>query len=257
MDSRLSDRVPVIIVFVIGVILFIDLVNVFFIGGPSFFSLIFKSGNAASGSGSSPAVTVTEKSSVVNVQASPPPGSVIFVPTMATPVPVVSYVSVVTPIVTQTDDLTTFLRTPPTVPVTPEQDTYIYIYSGNLSYLSGESPTAVAFDVKEPPLVINYNVIPVIVKDSKVAVNRSAKKELRTDMMINFTYPSPDSSFFITIYDRKSGEKIAQDGYGRLYGLIPQKTFIVREVGSYIVQFEGSESEAHVDMLLKREGNIV
>ncbi|MDD1693359.1 MAG: hypothetical protein LUQ71_01415 [Methanoregula sp.] len=255
MDLKLSDHVPIIIVLIIGFILVVDLVNVFFIGGPSFFSLIFKSGNAASASNTLPA---TGNSSVALVSAGTSTGSAIFVPTTATPVPVVSYISVVTPIESSSDDqpvyrmLTEPARTQP-------QDTYAYIYSGNLSYYHGEAPTAMAFDVKEPPLVINYQVIPMITDDSRIVKNQteSAKKAGQTDQLVNSTYASPQSAFTVTVYDRNSGGEIAQDGYGLAYGMIPEKTFTVREAGSYIIQLDGKFVDVHVDMLLKREGNIV
>jgi len=264
MDPKLSDRLPFIIVFIIGIILVIDLVNVFIIGGPSFFSLLFRSGNAVPASATLPPTPATGDPSTVNgtagaaaaLAATTPPGPAIYVPPAATPVPVVSYISIVTPIVTAAADQS-ISRVLPTATVTRENDAYVYIYSGNLSYLSGGSPTAMALDVNEPPLVINYRVFPVNVTDSKVVVNSSRKKELRTDIIVNSTNPSPDASFTITVFDRDSGQKISQDGYGYLYGNVPEKTFVIRKAGKFIVQFEGFLTEAHVDMLLKREGNIV
>ncbi|MCX6689112.1 MAG: hypothetical protein NTZ39_05425 [Methanoregula sp.] len=255
MDSKLSNRVPVIIVLVIGIILLVDIINVFVIGGPSFFSLIFKPGNAASTSGTSPAMVFPGISPGNNASAGSPASQAIFVPTTAIPVPTVKYVTVVTPIREETNNQSS-LRIQSTSQPTQDQNDYALIYSQDLSFLSGQNMTAVAFDVKEPPLIINYNVFPVMVTDAMAFTNNSPSNKGREEI-INNTRPSDFSRFTVTVYDRKSGGKIAQDGYGGLYGITPQKTFVVREAGSYIIQFEGESTEVHVDMLLKREGNIV
>jgi hypothetical protein len=258
MDPKLSDRIPIIIVLVVGVILVLDLVNVFVIGGPSIFSLIFKTGAAASSS-STPSTAILPASSLKeNVSSGTSASSAIFVPTTATPVPVVSYIAVVTPITKDSENSPTYRSIAAPTP-TQETDTYAHIYSSNLSYYHGEEATAVAFDVKEPPLVITYRVIPMITDDSKIVKNQtsSAKKEGKIDELVNSTYISPDSVFTVTVYDRKSGGELSQDGFGAGYGQFTDKTFIVRDAGSYIIQFDGKFVDAYVDMQLKREGNLV
>jgi len=255
MDQKLSDRLPIIIVFIIGIILVIDLVNVFVIGGPSFFSLIFKPGTAASGN---PAAGIPSGTLENNASLNNPSNSAIFVPTTATPVPVVSYVSEVTPIVKNTDYSPVF-RTLATPAVTQETDTYALIYSRNLSYLLLENPTAVAFDVKEPPMLITYHIMPMMEQDSKLAVNNtpSAKKAGATEELVNTTYVSPEAVFTITVYDRTTGREIEKDGFGADYGLFIEKTMTVREAGTYLVQFDGRYVNAQVDIQIKRDGNIV
>ncbi|MCK9630651.1 MAG: hypothetical protein M0R30_03325 [Methanoregula sp.] len=255
MDPKLHDRLPIIIVFIIGIILVVDLVNVFFIGGPSLFSLIFKSGNAASGT---PQDGILAKNSSINeVPEGTSSSPAIFVPTTATPVPVVSYIEVVTPIESADDHPTYRTFAAPTM--TQQDDTYAFIYSGNLSYYHGEAPTAVAFDVKEPPLMIKYQVIPMITDDHVLVKNQtaSAKKAGTIDEVVNTTYASPLAVFTVTVYDRNSGGKISQDGFGTEYGTCTEKTIVVRDAGKYIIQFDGEYVEAHVDMQLKREGNLV
>ncbi|MCK9580312.1 MAG: hypothetical protein M0Q92_07655 [Methanoregula sp.] len=247
-------NIYIAVALVIGVILLIDVVNVFLIGGPSFFSLILGQGSATAVSGSGSLAGNTQQPAGDKIPASS--GQAIFVPTKATPVPTVRYVSVVTPVTTPDPGQSSLRYIPPTTQAAPEES-YALIYSDDLSYLAGEDPTAVAFDVKVPPLVIRYNVSPLIVTDSKMTINRSSKSELRTDILINYTYPSPDSEFTVTVFDKNSGRKLSDDGFGREFGMLTPKTFIVREAGSFIIQFDGDDAEAHVDMLLKNEGNIV
>ena len=255
MDPKLHDRLPIIIVFIIGIILVLDLVNVFFIGGPSLFSLIFKPGNAASGTPHDTILTGNSSLAVASKGTSSSPA--IYVPPTATPVPVVSYVAVVTPI--ENGDDQPAYRTLAAPTMKQQDDTYAFIYSGNLSYYYGEAPTAVAFDVKEPPLVIKYQVIPMIAEDHMLAKNQtaSAKKAGMTDEIVNTTYASPLAVFTVTVYDRTSGGKISQDGFGTGYESCTEKTIVVRDAGKYIIQFDGKYVEAHVDMQLKREGNLV
>jgi len=48
MERKLSDHAFKFIVLIIGIIIVVDIANVFVIGGPSVFSLIFKPGNTIS-----------------------------------------------------------------------------------------------------------------------------------------------------------------------------------------------------------------
>ncbi len=255
MNQSKTDRTLIIIVAIIGIILLVDIINVFIIGGPSVLTLISRQGSPAFAN-ETPAPVEKTGIPAKMVASSPVSASdAIFVPTKATPVPTVKYVSVVTPIVTSENARSS---SPNILPTTqpPKEENYVLIYAEDLSYVSGKVPTAVSFDVKNPPLVINYNISPVMVFDSRYATNSSALKELRTDILINSTYPSPDAVFTVSVFDKTTGGKVAEDGYGRLYGITPKKTFVIREAGRYIIQFYGDDVDAHVEMLLKREGNI-
>ncbi|WP_321506251.1 hypothetical protein [uncultured Methanoregula sp.] len=261
MDRILSDRAVKIIVLIVGVILIIDMVNVFFVGGPSAASLVIKPGSVASGSeiSSSAATRPTPGniSGTQNTESSSGSVPAIYVPTKATPVPTVPYVIEVTPI-RDTTTTAPLRATPPPTQAAPEEDTYALIYSGDLSYLPTNAPTAVAFNVVNPPLVIKFTVDPVMTSHISVSINRSAKKTgpSSTDTFYNTTYPSEESRFTVTVYDKETGGKLDQDGYGGLFDQDTENTFIIRKPGSYLIQFEGVQSTVHVDMLLKKEGNI-
>jgi hypothetical protein len=263
MNKILSDRAVKIIILVIGVILIIDIVNVFALGGPSLFSLIFKSGTSAEQSASlagnpvagavvqdivTPAHTQSDGSSSGSAQA-------IYVPTKATPLPTVNYVTAVTPIKVATSQST--LRATQFVSATSEEaDAYTAIYSNDLSYSVQDVPSAVAFNVVNPPLVVNYTVSPLMVTDVKNIYNHTATHK-GADELVNVTRPSESAWFTVTIYDKATGREVAQDGYGNAYGLIPQKTFTYRTAGNYLIQFDGENTDVHVDMFIKREGNLV
>jgi len=257
MDKKISDRLPVILLLLIGIILIADIINVFALGGPSLFTLLVKPAGAGSDVKSSASSAFTGTAAPGNVSASGAAGSAIFVPTTATPVPVVSYVSSVTPVINS--DEQPVYRTLAAPSETPDESSYAYIYSGDLSYHLGEAPTAMNVNVREPPLVIEYEVTPLIVHDSKIGGNKttSAKKAGITDDLLNITYICPQSEFTVTIYDPRSHQEIMQDGFGLEYGHITKKTFTIRNAGEYIVQFDGNQVDAHVDMKIKREGNII
>jgi hypothetical protein len=262
MDRVLSDRAVKLIVLVIGIILVVDVVNVFVLGGPSVFSLIFKSGNTVSASEVSSSTNVQAngvlRQTEGNISAAPSPGSssgnpqAIYVPTKATPVPTVRYVTEVTPIQVGTSE-STLKYIAPTAEPTQDQDAYALIYSNDLSYPG--SPTAVAFKVAEPPLVIKYTVSPNMTTDRILIYNHTATHP-GADELINATRPSESAWFTVTIYDRASGKELEEDGYGKLHSILTDKTFTVRDAGDYLIQFDGENAQVHVDMLLKKEGNI-
>jgi hypothetical protein len=263
MDKILSDRTFKIIILVIGVILIIDIVNVFALGGPSLFSLIFKSGNSAEQTASlagnpvagavvqgivTPAFNQSNGISAGSAQA-------IYVPTKATPLPTVNYVTSVTPIKVATSQ-PSLRSAQPVSTLREDADAYTAIYSNDLAYSVQDVPSAVAFNVVNPPIVVNYTVSPLTVTDVKNIYNHTATHK-GADELVNVTRPSEYAWFTVTIYDKATGREVAQDGYGNLYGLIPQKTFTYRTAGNYLIQFDGENADVHVDMFIKREGNLV
>ena len=273
MERKLSDHAFKFIVLIIGIIIVVDIANVFVIGGPSVFTLIFKPGNTistseivSSSAGNTNLLTMNASANAIQNEtggtvpvvqkAANPSGTIqaIYVPTKATPVPTVHYVTVVTPIQTGTVESSQFVVRP-TPQAIPEQDEYVPIYSEDLSYITTSVPTAVAFSVVNPPLVINFTVSPVMVKDIMAITNNTQSNKGREEL-INVTRPSEFSSFTVIIFDRETGKEIDRDGYGGVYDRLPDSTYSLREAGSYLIQFEGANTNVHVTMFLKKKGNI-
>lgn len=265
-----SDRVFQIIVVIAVIILAVDLINVLFVGGPSVSTLVFKPGTPVAAS------EISSQAPVYNAQVTQPgtasaasrgagenissvqkvastTGAIpaIYVPTKATPVPVVEYVVEVTPMPTARSEST--LRYVPPVTQAPPQDEYVTIYSKNLTY--PDQPTALAFTVKEPPLIIRFTVSPVIITDFKVVTNRSGTKAY-PEAAFNLTRASENSWFTVTVYDRETGEIFDEDGFGETFNQHLDHTLVVHEAGCYLVQFDGANANVQVDMLLKRAGNV-
>jgi hypothetical protein len=261
MDRILSDRAIKIIVLLIAIILVVDIVNVFALGGPSVFSLIFKSGNASEKSSSavensnpvSPVHTAVDSSLNQTTGSSSNSIQAIYVPTKATPIPTVRYVSSVTPIKVATTQ-SSLRAVQPSAETTEEQDNYVAIYSNDLAYTT-DVPSAVAFDVVNPPLVIKYTVYPNMTTDSINHYNHTATHP-GADELINVTRPMESAWFTVTIYNKDTGQEVTQTGYGGIYDQFSQKTYTYRTAGNYLIQFDGANSNVHVDMFLKKEGNL-
>jgi hypothetical protein len=271
MDRLVSDRGFKLIVLIVGIILAVDVVNVFVVGGPSVSSLLFRPGNAVAASEVSslppennqvspvyaPPADTVPRGAGGNISAVQKVGSpsatmpAIYVPTKETPVPVVQYCTEVTPIVPSKDEPVE--RYVPLPTPTPLPDEYVTIYSKNLTYPN--EPTALAFDIKEAPLVIRYTVSPTNIHDFKVATNRTATKAY-PEISFNITRPSEDAWFTVTVFDRETGQRLEDDGYGETYGLVPEHTFTVHETGKYLIQFDGANANVQIDMRIKRKGNI-
>ncbi len=255
MDRILSDRAFKIIVLVVGILVLVDVVNVFVLGGPSVFTLLFKPGGTAAGNSSpipsadnvpvTPTLKQTAVSSLNGVPA-------IYVPTTATPIPTVPYVSVVTPIQTSNEGtIPTYVM--PAAQTSTDQNDYMAIYSNNLAFIT-DSPTAVAFNVGNPPLLINYTVTPTTTVDYNYYYNHTAT-QAGTWMYDNVTRPSEHAWFTITIYDKDTGKQVDQSGYGGIYGWTPQNTYSLRKSGNFLIQFDGENANVLVNMFLSKEGN--
>lgn len=256
MDRILSDRAVKIVVVVIGVIVIADVLNVFVLGGPSVFALLFKPGGNAAGN-SSPASSVGNVSvSLTPNQAAGNPAnsiSAIYVPTTATPIPTIKYVSVVTPIQTSGTE-SSLMYVAPTAQTTTDQSDYAAIYSNALNFTS-DSSSAVAFNVVNPPLVINYTVTPVNTVETKYIYNHTATHPGAYENR-SFTRPSEQAWFTITVYDKDTGQQLDQTGFGGQYSWDTQDTYTFRKAGNLLIQFDGQNANVQIDMFLKKEGNI-
>jgi hypothetical protein len=267
MDRIISDRTFRFVLVIIGIILVIDIANVFIVGGPSVFAFLLKpahtvtaSEGTASSGGFNPLSSPGNRSpgvAPVRTGTTGQPGDIqaIYVPTKATPVPTVNYVTAVTPIRTPVPDYTPRIVAS-SVQTTQKPEDYALIYSNDLSYLSSTTPTAVVLDVTEPPLIVRYSVSPRITLDSKYFYNHTGTNKAREELL-NVSRPSESSWFTVTIYDKATGQELAQDGYGEIFSALPDKTFTWRTAGSFLVQFDGENSDVHVEMLLKKEGNLI
>jgi hypothetical protein len=160
-----------------------------------------------------------------------------------------AYVSEVTPFLTATPD--NGYRTMPTETPRPGE-IFCRIYSEKfIEY----NKTAIAFDLKSPPMYINYTVKPSnitkhVVYSSKIT--GEGEKELEID-----TY-SPTSWFEVTVRSKTTGEIYLKDGFGEAkgYTLYLNRTLKVLKRDNMQIEFTPNNITAVASVWVKPAGNF-
>ena len=102
--------------------------------------------------------------------------------------------------------------------------------------------TAFNFDLKNPPLLIEYTLtVPNLTKTRVITDPVSG-----SDSTVTVTYPDPVAWFEVSAMDLKSKHVLAKDGYGRQYDVSYSKQVWVRYPGSYYIEFAGNRLTADV-----------
>ena len=172
------------------------------------------------------------------------------VPTpIVTMVPTPVYVTIETPYPTPT---VAFWTIPATV--SPIKEDYVVIYSiKNQPFTYSKS--AVSFDLKNPPMLIDFslsvtNVTRDIEGDSRVLTN-----EWTTYKTNNY---DPMAYFEVIVREKSTGNIILQDGFGqsKQYGTDNPRYLKLYRAGNYMIEFNGNKLAASVNLSVKREENI-
>jgi len=128
---------------------------------------------------------------------------------------------------------------------------YVTIFKNNQSY-NLENSFKISFDLKNPPMVIRYKVVPQNITDIKWFEPRDAKKKNDTATVIR---PGEFAWFEVKIYD-KSG-LYSRQGWGREYAIpLTTQEIVVRNDGMYRIEFSGQAVAVSSEVLVKKEGNI-
>ena len=128
---------------------------------------------------------------------------------------------------------------------------YITIFKNNLSYTL-ENSYKISFDLKNPPMVIHYKVVPQNITDIKWFEPRDAKKKNDT---VTVNRPDEFAWFELKIYDQSG--LYNRQGWGRLYGIpLTTQEIVIRNPGLYQIEFSGQEVSVSSEVLVKKEGNI-
>jgi hypothetical protein len=159
-----------------------------------------------------------------------------------------NYVSEVTPFVSVTPT-SAYLTVPPT-PI--PGDLYCRIYSTTNTY--AYNTTAIAFNLQNPPMFINYTVKPSNVTIHKVYDSKvvgEGEKTLTID-----TY-SPISVFVVTVLSKTTGEVYLEDGFGtQKYTTYLNRTLKVMKQDNLQIEFSGNNITATAMVWVKPEGNF-
>jgi hypothetical protein len=118
----------------------------------------------------------------------------------------------------------------------------------------GYNGTAFIFNLKNPPMYINYTVVPSNVTVHKVYTDSFTKKTT------TYTYSdySPASWFEVTVRDNATKNIILQDGFGESkgYSTYLTRTLKITKTGDILVEFRGNNITASATSWVKPVGNI-
>ena len=170
--------------------------------------------------------------------------------TTATPANV--YVTEVTPYVTMiaettpTSGYSTFVTQTP-----PVEDRSCRIYKTTQTFLY--NGTAFTFNLKNPPMYINYTVIPQNISVNKAATSRYGSKP---DVVYQYSTYDPQSYFIITVRSKETGEIYLEDGFGTDYTTYLTRTLKVLDADDMLIEIKGNKITATVNFWVKPIGNF-
>jgi len=161
-----------------------------------------------------------------------------------TPTPALTYVTMATPfpVTTATGSPTPTFRPPPTRTPT---DIYLEIYNSTLFF--DYNATGLAYEVKTPPLIIDYSITPEQVSREIAYTSQYGSKEDKTAIV---TTTSEFSWLEITVRNKETGAVIIQDGFGKMYDWVPNKQLTIRYPGTYQIDLRGGKN-VKVDLLMR------
>ena len=171
------------------------------------------------------------------------------VATTATPIP--NFVTEVTPFVTATSG-SGYRTIPPTTQL--PGDKYCRIYTSPKDTYEYNT-TAITFDLKSPPMYINYTVKPSNITGKKVV---DSKITGEGEKVISYDTYSPVSWFEVTVRSKSTGEIYLQDGFGTAkgYSQYINRTLKVLKRDNMQIEFKRNNITATAMVWVKPEGNI-
>lgn len=170
--------------------------------------------------------------------------------TTATPVNV--YVTEVTPYVTMSSDTSptsgySIFSAPTPLPT----DRSCRIYTSTQSFLY--NATAFTFNLKNPPMYINYTVIPQNVTEKKYVTERTGSKR---EGIYEYSTYDPQSFFLITVRSKTTGQIYLEDGFGKDYTTYLTRTLKVLDSDDMLIEMKGNKITATVNFWVKPTGNF-
>jgi hypothetical protein len=185
-----------------------------------------------------PLTAITEKTTISHKP-------ILTVTPTATPV----YVTIETPYGTPT----IAYRTIPPI-VTPVAEDYVKIYSIKKQPFA-HNKSAVSFDLKNPPMLIDFQLYNTDIKRNISGKSRVLKNEWTFN---NTVYSDPNAYFEVTVREKSTDKIVLQDGFGqsKQYGTQNPRQLKVYSAGNYLIEFSGNKLTADINMSVKREGNI-
>ena len=128
------------------------------------------------------------------------------------------------------------------------------IYTKTAAY--GFNGSAFSFDLKNPPMYIQYTVIPTNITVTKVVSPRTGTKG--DDITLTYSDYSPTSWFEITVSNKTSGNVYLQDGFGTAkgYPTYLNRTLKILNRDTMFVELKGNDIKATATIWVKPIGNF-
>ncbi len=162
-----------------------------------------------------------------------------------------NFVTEVTPfvIVTPVDTRATYTALAQTTPIPVEKSCRIYTKTQTYAY----NGSAFTFDLKNPPMLINYSVIPTNYTKKREVSSRSGSNN---DIVVSTDMYSPNSWLEITIRNKTTGEIYQQDGFGKDHNTYLKNILKVSKQGDLLIEIQGNLITATVDFWVKPDVNF-
>ena len=125
----------------------------------------------------------------------------------------------------------------PTPTPVPARAGYSNIYYLKNRELDTTAIPPILFNLVKPPLIIDFDVIAMNITDTKYFDYKILSTEHHES--VDIIRPYENAEFVITVTDNDSGKVMAEDGYGKEYGLQSPKSLVVKERGNYSISFSG------------------
>ena len=169
------------------------------------------------------------------------------------------YVTIETPYQTpttpsKTQSITAITQTTPL----PEEWVEIYRTTQSFAY----NKTAISFDLKNPPMLIHFNVMPInVTRNATIFQHWDAGAGQMTSENIKYEYFSPYSWFEVTVRNKDTGRILVQNGFGNAagnqYSQETNRTFKVLNKGNLLIELGGNQLTATVDIKVDKKDNII
>jgi len=181
------------------------------------------------------------------------PAPVISVPVVeTTQTPVAPVVTAAAPVVTKTQ--TPVKVAVPTPTPVPARAGFTNIYYLKDKALETTSIPPVLFNLLNPPLVINFDVVAMNITDKKYFEYKTMSTEHHES--IDLTRPYENAVFAIKVTDNDTGVVVADEGYGKEYGLQTPKNIEVKQRGNYTISLSGMYVNVSLSIEAPKERNF-
>ncbi|MDP3522824.1 MAG: hypothetical protein Q8S02_19630, partial [Hydrogenophaga sp.] len=125
------------------------------------------------------------------------------------------------------------------------------IYTKTQTYAHNGS--AFTFNLKNPPMFINYTVIPTNITEKREVTSKTGSK---TSSVITIDTYSPYSWLEITIRNKTTGEIYLQDGFGKDHSTYLKNTLKFFKRDDLLIEIKGNQITATTNIWVKPELNF-